>query len=52
MELGVKFTTETAGTITGVRFYKGSGNTGTHVGSPLLAAATYSGETASGSGGR
>ena len=31
-ELGVKFTSDVAGYITGIRFYKGSGNTGTHVG--------------------
>jgi hypothetical protein len=50
----VKFKTDVPGTITGIRFYKGSGNTGTHVGSlwsstgQLLASATFSGETASG----
>ena len=32
IEVGVKFTTATAGLITGIRFYKGSANTGTHVG--------------------
>ena len=32
VELGVKFRTDVAGSITGVRFYKGSQNTGTHVG--------------------
>ena len=54
VELGVKSTTDTAGTITGIPFYKGSGNTGTHVGNlwsstgQLLASATFSGETASG----
>ena len=42
------------GYITGIRFYKGSGNTGTHVGhlwtstGTLLATATFSNETASG----
>ncbi len=52
--LGVKFTSDTAGYITGVRFYKGAGNTGTHVGSlwtsggALLASATFTGETATG----
>ena len=52
--LGVKFTTELAGTITGIRFYKAATNTGTHVGSlwsangTLLASATFSSETASG----
>ncbi len=49
-----KFTSDVAGTITGVRFYKGAGNTGTHVGNlwtptgTLLATATFTGETASG----
>src|SRR5690349_17169563 len=33
VELGVKFRSDTAGSITGIRFYKGTGNTGTHVGS-------------------
>ena len=32
VELGVKFRTGVAGFITGIRFYKGSANTGTHVG--------------------
>jgi hypothetical protein len=54
IEVGVKFTTEVAGYINGVRFYKGSGNTGTHVGSlwssagQQLATATFTNETASG----
>jgi hypothetical protein len=54
VELGVKFRADTAGTITGVRFYKGPGNTGTHVGSlwsstgTLLSRATFTGETAGG----
>jgi hypothetical protein len=54
VELGVRFRADVAGTITGVRFYKGSSNTGTHVGSlwtntgTLLARATFSGESASG----
>jgi len=53
-ELGVKFTSDTAGYITGIRFYKGAGNTGTHVGhlwtasGQLLASATFTGESASG----
>jgi hypothetical protein len=53
-ELGVKFTSDTDGFITGLRFYKGAGNGGTHVGhlwtasGALLATATFSGETASG----
>ncbi|HEV7537066.1 MAG TPA: DUF4082 domain-containing protein, partial [Acidimicrobiia bacterium] len=54
VELGLKFRTDTAGSITGVRFYKGAANTGTHVGSlwnsagTQLASVTFSGETASG----
>jgi hypothetical protein len=54
VELGVKFRSDVNGYITGIRFYKGSGNTGTHVGNlwtstgTLLASATFSGETASG----
>ncbi len=54
MELGVKFQASTNGTITGIRFYKGSLNTGTHVGDlwsstgTLLASATFTNETASG----
>ena len=52
--LGVQFTPDTNGWITGVRFYKGSGNTGTHIGNlwttsgTLLAEATFTSETASG----
>ena len=54
LTVGVKFRSDVAGYVTGVRFYKGSGNTGTHVGSlwsasgSLLATVTFSGETASG----
>ncbi|MGQ0830639.1 MAG: N,N-dimethylformamidase beta subunit family domain-containing protein [Microthrixaceae bacterium] len=54
VEIGVKFRSDVAGSITGVRFYKGSANTGTHVGSlwsatgTLLAQATFTDETASG----
>ena len=53
-EVGVKFTSDAAGTISGIRFWKTSLNTGTHVGSlwtasgTLLASATFSGETSSG----
>ena len=53
-EVGVKFRSQLAGTITGLRFYKGAANTGTHIGSlwtasgSPLASATFSGETASG----
>jgi hypothetical protein len=54
VELGVQFTPAVSGTITGLRFYKGPLNTGTHVADlwsgsgSLLATATFSGETASG----
>ena len=54
VELGVKFKADVNGTIAGIRFYKSSANTGTHVGNlwsgsgTLLATATFSGETASG----
>jgi hypothetical protein len=54
VEVGVKFRSDVYGAVTGVRFYKASANTGTHVGSlwtasgTLLAQATFSGETASG----
>jgi hypothetical protein len=54
VELGVKFRSELRGTVTGIRFYKASTNTGTHVGNlwtstgTLLASATFTGETASG----
>src|SRR4051794_39968894 len=33
VELGMKFRADQAGFVTGVRFYKGTGNTGTHTGS-------------------
>ena len=52
--MGVKFTANTAGYITGIRFYKGVNNTGTHVGNlwsstgQLLASATFTGESSSG----
>jgi len=54
IEVGVKFTASENGNITGLRFYKGPGNTGTHVADlwsstgTLLATATFSNETASG----
>ena len=35
VELGLRFTPPTDGFVTGVRFYKGTGNTGTHIGSPV-----------------
>ncbi len=53
-ELGVKFTSDTTGYITGLRFYKASTNTGTHVAhlwtasGVLLQSATFTNETASG----
>jgi hypothetical protein len=52
--LGVKFTSDVAGSVTGVRFYKASANTGTHVGAlwaadgTELASGTFTGETGSG----
>ena len=54
VNLGVTFTTDTSGYITGVRFYKAAANIGTHMGSlwsaagALLAEATFTNETASG----
>jgi hypothetical protein len=50
----MKFQADVAGTITGIRFYKGAQNTGTHTGSlwtstgTLLASATFTNETTSG----
>src|SRR5437588_5433422 len=52
--LGVKFRSDVSGSVTGIGFYKGAGNNGTHVGllysstGTVLAQATFSGETASG----
>jgi hypothetical protein len=54
IEVGVKFRSDTAGFITGLRFYKGTQNSGTHVGhlwssaGQQLAEATFTNETASG----
>ena len=54
VELGVQFSADRAGYISGIRFYKGSKNTGTHTGSlwsssgTLLATATFTGESATG----
>ncbi|MFZ4790785.1 MAG: DUF4082 domain-containing protein [Candidatus Competibacteraceae bacterium] len=54
VELGVKFRADVAGFITGIRFYKGTGNTGVHTGTlwsnggQSLATATFSNETATG----
>ncbi|GAA0485334.1 hypothetical protein Ade02nite_08800 [Paractinoplanes deccanensis] len=54
VEVGVKFRADTDGFVTGVRFYKGTANTGTHVGhlwsatGTNLGTVTFTGETASG----
>ncbi|MGW7483095.1 N,N-dimethylformamidase beta subunit family domain-containing protein [Nonomuraea muscovyensis] len=54
VEVGVRFQATSPGMISGIRFYKGVGNTGTHVGSlwtaggQLLARATFTDESGSG----
>jgi hypothetical protein len=54
LEVGVKFRTSVAGFITGIRFYKGTQNTGSHIGNlwtlagQNLGTANFVGETASG----
>ena len=54
LELGVSFKSDVSGYVTGIRFYKGANNTGTHLGhlwsstGTLLASATFTGETATG----
>lgn len=53
VELGVQFKSSVPGQVLGVRFYKGAGNTGDHVGSlwsgtSRLAAAAFTGESVSG----
>ncbi|WP_157268079.1 N,N-dimethylformamidase beta subunit family domain-containing protein [Azohydromonas aeria] len=54
VNLGVKFRSDRSGFVTAIRFYKGAGNTGTHVGAlwradgTLLATATFVNETATG----
>jgi methionine-rich copper-binding protein CopC len=54
VEVGVKFRSSLDGYITGIRFYKGTGNTGTHLGhlwsstGTLLATVTFTGETDTG----
>ena len=54
VELGVKFKSDVAGTIAGIRFYKAAANTGIHIGNlwtsngTLLATATFANETDSG----
>ena len=52
--MGVKFTSSTDGTITGLKFYKSAANTGVHTAhlwtasGQLLATAIFTGETGSG----
>ena len=54
LELGVKFRSSVSGTVTGIRFYKASGNSGTHTGElyssagTLLARAVFTNETSTG----
>ncbi|HMP81615.1 MAG TPA: DUF4082 domain-containing protein [Verrucomicrobiota bacterium] len=54
VELGLKFRSSVNGNITGIRFYKAAGNTGTHVGNvwntngTLLGSVEFTSETASG----
>ena len=54
VEVGVKFQADVDGYITGIRFYKGAGNTGTHTGNlwtnsgQLLGSAIFTSETATG----
>ncbi|RIK35198.1 MAG: hypothetical protein DCC55_31060, partial [Chloroflexi bacterium] len=54
IEVGVKFQSDIAGYVSGIRFYKGAANIGTHIGNlwsssgQLLASATFVNETASG----
>ncbi len=52
--LGLQFTSDVPGSVTGVRFYKGTGNTGTHTGhlwsasGTMLASVTFTNESATG----
>ncbi|WP_244936671.1 DUF4082 domain-containing protein [Methylobacterium currus] len=54
VELGVQFTSSAAGTVSGIRFYKGSQDTGTHTGTlwsstgQKLATTTFTNETTDG----
>ncbi|ABM10784.1 DUF4082 domain-containing protein [Paenarthrobacter aurescens] len=54
LTLGVRFASDTDGQVTGIRFYKAAGNTGTHTGSlytaggQLLATVTFTNESSSG----
>ena len=52
--VGMRFTSDTSGYVQGVRFYKGAGNTGAHIGAlwasdgTLLAQAAFTSETSTG----
>jgi hypothetical protein len=54
VEVGVKFRSDVSGYVTGVRFYKGTGNTGSHIGNlwtgtgTNLGTVAFTGESASG----
>jgi hypothetical protein len=54
LEIGIKFRSDAAGIVTGVRFYKAAANTGVHTGhlwtstGTLLGTVTFTNETASG----
>jgi len=54
VEVGVRFKSDRSGYVSGIRFYKGNGNTGIHVGNlwtntgQLLASATFSAESDTG----
>lgn len=54
VELGMRFTSDVAGTITAIRYFKAAGSSGTHVGhvwnaaGSVLATATFSAESAAG----
>src|SRR6187455_1857589 len=54
VEVGVKFRSDVDGQVTALRFYKGTGNTGTHIGhlwnsaGTALATATFSSESSTG----
>lgn len=54
VNLGIRFVASSDGTITGIKYYKGANDTGTHTGSlwsstgTLLATATFTNETSSG----
>ena len=54
LTLGVRFASDSPGQVTGIRYYKSAGNTGTHTGAlytaagQQLAAVTFTGESSSG----